>query len=125
VSEKYAFIAAERAEHQAADTVVEAPTVEQMTRWLGVSKAGFYEWRARGPSDAERRREELKIKIETPFESFDGTYGYRRIHAELVRAGEHVGDELVRKLMRGLNLVAVQPKPQAHHHCRWGRSGGG
>jgi transposase InsO family protein len=82
-----------------------------MLRWLGVSKSGFYEWDGRGPSDAERRREELKIKIKTLFESFDGTYGYRRIHAELLRAGERVGDELVRKLMRELDLVAVQPKP--------------
>ena len=38
-------------------------------------------------------------------------YGYRRIHAELLRAGERVGDELVRKLMRELDLVPVQPKP--------------
>ena len=66
---------------------------------------------ARPASTAEQRREELKIKIETLFDSFDGAYGYRRIHAELVRAGEQVGDELVRKLMRELNLVAVQPKP--------------
>jgi transposase InsO family protein len=111
VSEKYAFIAAERATGQAADTAADAPTIAQMTRWLGVSKSGFHEWHRRSPTDAQRRREELKIKIETLFESFDRTYGYRRIHAELVRAGEHVGDELVRKLMRELDLVAVQPKP--------------
>jgi putative transposase len=107
VSEKYAFIAAERAARRAAGTAADAPTVERMTRWLGVSKSGFHEWNRRGPSDAQRRREELKIKIETLFESFDRTYGYRRIHAELVRAGEQVGDEL----MRELDLVAVQPKP--------------
>lgn len=110
MSEKYAFIAAQYVDH-AVHTAAEAPTIEQMTRWLGVSKSGFHEWHRRSPSDAARRREELKIKIETLFESFDRTYGYRRIHAELVRAGEHVGDELVRKLMRELNLVTVQPKP--------------
>src|SRR4051812_30489710 len=82
-----------------------------MTHWLGVSKSGYYEWSARPPSDAEQRREELKIKIETLFDLFGGVYGYRRIHAELVRAGEQVGEELVRRLMRELNLVAVQPKP--------------
>lgn len=107
MSEKYALIAAEHA----AAHVAEAPTVAQMTRWLGVSKSGYYEWAARPPSTAEKRREELKIKIATLFDSFDGAYGYRRIHAELVRAGEHVGEELVRKLMRELNLIAVQPKP--------------
>src|SRR5262249_43309457 len=109
VSEKYAFIAAEHAAQ--ADPAAEAPTVAQMTRWLGVSKSGYYEAHARPPSAAEKRREELRIKIQTLSDAFDGTYGYRRIHAELVRAGEHVGDELVRKLIRELNLVAVQPKP--------------
>lgn len=50
-------------------------------------------------------------KIGASFESFGATHGYRRIHAELVRAGEQVGDELVRTLMREMNLVPVQPKP--------------
>jgi len=110
VSEKYAFIAAEHAAHAAA-RAAQAPTIAQMTHWLGVSKSGYYEWSARPPSDAEQRREELKIKIEALFDLFGGVYGYRRIHAELVRAGEQVGEELVRRLMRELNLVAVQPKP--------------
>jgi transposase InsO family protein len=105
VSEKYAFIAAESA------TGEDAPTIARMCSWLAVSKSGFYEWLRRPASAAAQRRDELKIKITTLFESFGGTYGYRRIHAELVRAGERVGDELVRKLMRELNLVPVQPKP--------------
>lgn len=109
MSEKYAFIAAQYANH--APDAGDAPTLAQMLRWLGVSKSGFYEWDGRLPSDTQARREELKVKIKALFEEFDGTYGYRRIHAELVRAGEQVGDELVRKLMRELNLVAVQPKP--------------
>jgi transposase InsO family protein len=109
VSEKYAFIAARYADH--AGSAADAPTIAQMTGWLGVSKSGYYEWLNRRPSPTEARREELKIKVNTLFDEFGGVYGYRRIHAELVRAGEHVGDELVRKLMRELNLVAVQPKP--------------
>jgi putative transposase len=44
------------------------------------------------------------------FEAF-GAYGYRRIHAELVRGDERVGPELVRRLMRELGLVPVQPRP--------------
>ena len=106
MSEKYAFIAA-----QYADQAPDAPTIAQMLCWLGVSKSGFYEWDGRPPSQTDARREELKVKVKTLFDEFDGTYGYRRIHAELVRAGERVGDELVRKLMRELNLIAVQPKP--------------
>ncbi len=110
MSEKYAFIAAKHAEHQAAGAA-DAPTITQMLTWLGVSKSGYYDWLYRPPSDTEARRGELGLKVKALFDSFGGTYGYRRIHAELLRAGERVGPELVRKLMRDLNLVAVQPKP--------------
>ena len=113
MSDKYAFIAAE----YAAGTPG-AATLTLMLAWLAVSKSGYYEWLDRPVSDAERRREDLKLMVKTLFDSFGGTYGYRRIHAELLRAGEHVGDELVRKLMRTMNLVAVQPKPyKTDHHC--------
>ena len=105
MSEKYALIAAEDA------TGEDAPTITAMCAWLAVSKSGFYEWLGRPASAAAQRRDELKLKIKTLFDLSGGTYGYRRIHAELVRAGERVGDELVRKLMRELNLVPVQPKP--------------
>jgi hypothetical protein len=110
VSEKYEFIAAEYAQNEA-DGVADAPTLTQMLSWLDVSKSGYYEWRERRPSASERRRELLKIKIKVLFENSGATYGYRRIHAELVRAGERVGEELVRKLMRELGLVPVQPRP--------------
>ena len=108
MTEKFEFIDAERA---TAGEAVELPTVARICALMQVSKSGYYEWRHRPESAAQRRREELTIKIKTLFDSFDGTYGYRRIHAELVRAGERVGDELVRKLMRELDLVPVQPKP--------------
>ena len=110
MSEKYAFVADEYAASQAAD-VADAPTVDTMCRWLSVSKSGYYEWRNRPVSAAAQRRDLLKMKITALFESFDGTYGYRRLHAELLRGGEQVGAELVRQLMRELGLVACQPRP--------------
>ena len=110
MSEKYAFIAAERADTNAT-AVANAPTIAQMCAWLGVSKSGFYDWLHRPPSPAQQRRELLKIKVAALFEAFGGVYGYRRIHAELRRAGEQVGCELVRVLMRQLGLVPVQPRP--------------
>lgn len=110
MSEKYAFIeeyAATAADGNSAD----APSIRKMCTWLRVSKSGFYEWRHRPVSATAKRREELKIKIRTLFDYNDGTYGYRRIHAELVRGGEQVGEELVRDLMRELGLVPCQPRP--------------
>jgi len=110
VSDKYAFIAAESAT-PAEDGLPPAPSVTAMCAWLGVSKSGFYEWLGRAPSPTQRRRDDLAAKIKALFDEFGGTYGYRRIHAELLRRGEQVGIELVRALMRKLGLKTVQPRP--------------
>lgn len=108
MTEKFEFIDAERA---AAAQAVELPTVSRMCALLEVSKSGYYEWRHRPESVTQRRRELLADKIAALFQAFNATYGYRRIHAELLRAGERVGPELVRKLMREMGLITVQPRP--------------
>jgi transposase InsO family protein len=107
VTEKFEFIDAKRAAAEAA----QLPTVARMCALLEVSKSGFHEWRGRPVSAAQRRRELLTDKIGALFEAFDATYGYRRSHAELVRAGERVGPGLVRKLMREMDLIPVQTRP--------------
>jgi putative transposase len=94
-----------------------------MCRWLEVSKSGFYEWGSRPESAAAQRRELLKIKIEALFYANDEEYGYRRMHAALVRGGEQAGEELVRKLMRELGLEPCQPKPWRHSLTEQGPSG--
>jgi putative transposase len=82
-----------------------------MCSWLGVSKSGFYDWRSRPLSAAAKRRELLKIKIQALFDFNNEEYGYRRMHAALVRGGERCSPELVRDLMRELGLEPCQPKP--------------
>ncbi|QFY07494.1 IS3 family transposase [Nonomuraea phyllanthi] len=81
-----------------------------MCRLLGVSKSGYYDWEKRPMSATEQRREDLKPLIDFVFTESGRTYGYRRVHAELRRAGVEVDDELVRKLMRQMGLVPVQVK---------------
>lgn len=108
MTEKFEFIDVKRA---AAAQAVELPTVSRMCALLEVSKSGYYEWRHRPESVTQRRRELLADKIAALFQAFNATYGYRRIHAELLRAGERVGPELVRKLMREMGLITVQPRP--------------
>jgi putative transposase len=108
VSEKYKFIDAECA---ALPAEGDAPAVVQMCEWLGVSKSGFYDWRSRPESESARRRELLGIKVRALFEANGEEYGYRRIHAALVRGGEAIDDETVRKIMRDLGLEPCQPKP--------------
>jgi len=111
VSEKYDFIDAESAVLPAEG---DAPAIVQMCEWLRVSKSGFYDWRSRPKSETARRRELLEIKIRALFEANNEEYGYRRIHAALVRGGEAVDDETVRKIMRSLGLEPCQPKPWRH-----------
>jgi putative transposase len=104
VTDKYEFIDATKAQ------APEYP-ITGMCEWLAVSTSGFYEWRSRPASATAIRREELKILIRHVFEESDDTYGYRRVHAALARLGVRAGLELVRGLMRELELVACQPRP--------------
>lgn len=106
MSEKYEFIDAE----YDPDSLI-APTITQMCGWLKVSRSGFYEWRSRPESATTQRREEIKGLITKAFADSDGTYGYRRVAAQLDRWGVPAGLELVRDLMRELGLVACQPRP--------------
>jgi transposase InsO family protein len=49
--------------------------------------------------------------VEAIFDESDRTYGYRRVHAALIRQGEVCGLELIRDIRRDLGLVACQPRP--------------
>ncbi len=83
----------------------------KMCEWADVSTSGYYEWWGRPASATAIRREHLMTLVTAIFEQSDQTYGYRRVHAQLVRQGEQVSPELVRELMRELDLVACQPRP--------------
>ena len=101
MSAKFAFIDGEKENY---------PLVK-MCVWLNVSKSGYYEWRDRPLSMTAERRERLKLMIKAVFDANHATYGYRRVHAVLARSGEQVSDELVRRLMRELDLQPCQPRP--------------
>jgi putative transposase len=57
------------------------------------------------------RREELESIVAAVFKDSDGTYGYRRVHAEMVRGQQPCSPELVRTIMRSLDLYPCQPRP--------------
>jgi putative transposase len=106
VSDKFEFIDVEYAANKN-----DAPPIVKMCAWLEVSRSGFYEWRERPASATAQRRDDLKLYVQTSFDDSDGTYGYRRVHADLTDWGVHCGLELVRSLMRELGLEPCQPKP--------------
>src|SRR5664280_3078859 len=101
VSSKYEFIDAEKALYP----------IVKMCEWMAVSTSGFYEWRGRPSSATNSRRAELRLLIGKVFADSDDTYGYRRVQAELARLGVPAGLELVRALMRELDLRPCQPRP--------------
>jgi putative transposase len=100
-----------------------APAIACMCRWLEVSKSGYYEWRSRPDSATASRRKQLKLLIGKVFDDSDGTYGHRRVRAQLARWGVRAGLELVRALMRELGLVACQPRPWRPSTTQQGRPG--
>jgi putative transposase len=106
VSEKYEFI-----ETMLISFQKYIYPVSLMCVWLSISRSGFYDWRTRATSAAATRRGELRLLITAVFDDSEQTYGYRRVRAELGRCGVEVGVELVRHLMRELDLVACQPRP--------------
>ena len=85
--------------------------VVKMCRWMDVSTSVFYHWRTRPQSATSARRETLLARIRHYFEESEGTYGYRRIHADLTAEQTQCSPELVRQIMHQEGLVACQPRP--------------
>ena len=75
-------------------------STQQACRLLGVSQAGFYEWRRRPPSPRSIRHAWLTDVIGKIHVGSHGVYGALRVHAELVHGhGITVGHNAVAMLM--------------------------
>jgi len=101
VSEKYAFINAEKANY---------PVVKGCA-WLDVSRSGYYSWLRAPLTAAARRRVTLAGLVTEVHTHSRGTYGARRITVALRASGHPVSRRLVRTLMRSAGLKACQPRP--------------
>ena len=110
MTEKFEFIDAEYAAYQESDDEY-VPSLVKMCIWMEVSRSGFYDWRKAPESATAKRRGILALYVKKSFEDSDGTYGYRRVHADLAAWGVPAGPELVRSLMRELGLEPCQPRP--------------
>ena len=110
MTEKFEFIDAEYAAYQESDDM-HMPSIVKMCRWMEVSRSGLYEWRKALESATAKRRAELALIIRKSFDDSDETYGYRRVHTDLVDWGVPAGPELVRTIMRELGLEPCQPRP--------------
>jgi putative transposase len=90
----FRFIAAEKANFP----------ISLLCRMLGVSRSGFHAWAARPPSARAREDAELSERIRSVHTRSRGTYGARRVHAELRHDGIRVGRKRVERLMRAAGL---------------------
>jgi putative transposase len=87
--------------HQAAHPIA------TQCRVLGVSASGYYAWAVRPGSARATADAALREQIRVIHTRSRGTYGERRIHAELAALGVHVGRKRVARLMRALGLAGV------------------
>ena len=107
MSEKFAFIAAEKA-------TPNHPPVIKMCRWLEVSTSGFYDHCNTVESDRDRRRTKISDHVQAAFELGRGAYGVRRVHRVLSASHDlevvSCSEKLVRSIMAELGLRACQPR---------------
>ena len=76
-----------------------------LCKMTGLSRAGFYRWRAPRPAtpiEMEIRDQMQKVALESP------AYGYRRITAELQERGFAINHKRVLRMMRQDNLLCVR-----------------
>jgi len=76
-----------------------------MCRLLRVSKAGYYAWRDRAPSEREQRDRQLLTQIKIIHATSRKAYGSPRVHAVLRRQGQRIGRNRVARVMKSGGVV--------------------
>lgn len=100
------------------DLTAEGVPAAVACRVLHVSESGYHAAKSRPPSRRETADKALTATLHEIHHDSRGTYGVRRVHAEL-RLGRHltIGHGRVERLMRQAGLQGV-------HHRRWRHCGG-
>jgi putative transposase len=84
--------------------------VSTMCEVLDVRRSGYYAWSKRKPGDRQQRREKLVAQIKAAHEQSYGTYGSRRIHAEMKDQEVNVCVNTVAKLMKQAQIRSVMQR---------------
>ena len=77
-----------------------------MCRLYGVTRSGFYAWKARGLSKRKVDDERLWLAIEQIYHDSRSTYGSPRIHKALKNGGMRIGRKRVERIMRTRGIKA-------------------
>jgi putative transposase len=79
-----------------------------MCRALQVNRTSFHDWERRAPSDRTLTDAWLTEKVKQIHAASDGTYGARRVHAELrLEHGIRVGRKRVERLMKAAGISGL------------------
>jgi putative transposase len=90
--------------------------VQLTCRVLNVSESGYYARRSRAPSARAIRHVWLTDVIQQVHVASRGTYGVRRVHADLILGqGVAVGHQAVEMLMRRAGLHGISGRPRFRH----------
>ena len=81
-----------------------------MCEQLGVSRSGYYAWRAAGPSQRACEEDTLIALLRHLHEQARGNPGVRRLRASLAAAGHRLSHKRVWRLMRAAGLRGRHPK---------------
>ena len=84
--------------------------VATQCRVLGISESGYYASASRPPSVRALEDARLLDLIRALHAASRRTYGVRRVHVDLIEAGELVGRDRVARLMRSAGLEGVSPR---------------
>ncbi len=91
----------------------EGQAVQVACRVLGVSESGYYAWRTRPCSARAVRHAWLTDRIRAVHAASRGTYGARRVQAELVLGHSiSVGHQAVKRLMRAAGIRGLSGRPR-------------
>ncbi len=84
--------------------------VAALCHTLQVSRSGYYAWKQGCRSSRAEENRRLMPRIRSVFREHKRRYGARRIARELSSRGTCCGTRRVGRLMRAMELVAIQPK---------------
>jgi transposase InsO family protein len=99
-----------------ADLAGQGFSAKQCCRILGVAASGFFMWRRRAPSPRQIRLAWLTDLVRAIHADSRGTYGWRRVNAELIYGhGVIVNRKTVRKIMRLHGLYGLPGSRKLFH----------
>jgi len=78
---------------------------------LGVSRAGYYDWLGRVPSETAVRREQIIEQIRVVHAESDRTYGSPRVHRELLERQIRLNVKTVARYMKQAGIRSKVVKP--------------